>query len=99
MERGDVKVTIEITPEDELVLRRQRGLHGISIKRQLEMAARVYCSESEPCRTYFDRVAAMDAERSRVATEARSKRPDSIAGSIEDDDDDDGDMYKGTPFE
>lgn len=94
-----MKVTIEITPDDELVLRRQRGLHGISIKRQLEMAARVYCSESEPCRTYFDRVAAMDAERSRAATEARLKRSASIAGSVEDDDDDGEDFYKGTPFE
>lgn len=94
-----MKVTIEITPDDELVLRRQRGLHGISIKRQLEMAARVYCSEREPCRTYFDRVAAMDAERLRAATDDRLKRQVSIAGIVEDDDEDDEDMYKGTPFE
>ena len=71
-----MKVTIEINPDDEMVLRRQRGLHGVSIKRQLEMAARVYCSESEPCRKYFDLVAAMDAERARVATDARLKKSD-----------------------
>lgn len=89
-----MKVTVDIETDDAMILKREKYNYGASIKRQVEMAVAVYCRDKSPFRTYTNIIADAKEEDGRAVKDFNERRIASMG-----DDDDDGEMYKGTPFE